>query len=222
MTYAGCRVGPLTASGRAESSTPAAAPAFNPGPIPPPFAGTVPFEMQLRDGFTMSDARDGSTISASTVDAYERAELGGATARFTTFWDASDLRVTGPGGTVSSARPRGDVAYLGTPGAADGQPFFVAQGISPDFEATFSGPLGTVSIGTPRSFERDRAAGLFPNGTLAVAGRGVSYELDAGNGDPATFQLNVTRDGSTAAYTVPWSDRFELEPFRPDRVDLGF
>ena len=222
VIYAGCRVGPLTANGRAESSTPAAAPVFNPGPIPPPFAGTVPFEMQLRDGFTLDDARDGSSISVRAMDSYERAELGGATARFSTFWSSVDLQVTGPGGTVTSARAQGDVVYFGTPGAADGQPFFVVQSINADFDATFSGPLGAVSIGMPRAFELDRAAGPFPNGTLAVAGQGVSYELDAGNGDPATFQLNVARDGSTAAYTVPWSDRFELEPFRPDRADLGF
>ena len=40
--------------------------------------------------------------------------------------------------------------------------------------------------------------------------------------DPAAFRLTVGTDGTTSAFTVPWSERFDVDAFRLATVGPSF
>ena len=175
-------------------------------------------------GYLFRDARPGGVVVETDGDTSVAAAFpDGANPEYD--WFANNYRVTTPTGSYGRG---GEVA--------------VFQSRTPTFEP--DAPPGlSVSLQMPRGSEAQaRARTLFRRptdgapgyrtGELSISGpftreNGFEYRyvLRSDNGDPASFQLDVTeggtRDGTTTSYTVPWSSRFDFGTFDPSSVDFG-
>ena len=216
IAFDGCRVGAFEVDGETRVEE-----GFAPeGAFPPaPYARETLPQLHSIERLRYTDARSGDS-----------AELGGQVS-----WvfpvapaDGADFRInwsaTGTGAPLAIVDARGTTLVENLATGLDhfegGQPAVRQSSL----EATIAGDgaEGLAGYRTLEAFARDAADGPFTSGVLEVSGQGFVYTLDAANGDPASFQLTVEADGSSVAYTVPWSERFDLEAFEPSSVDLGF
>ena len=218
IAFSGCRIGAFTVDGTARRGA-------NPvpariGAVPAPFARPElePFYPRLE--LRIVDARDGAeVVLGRDAQAYtnfsERTSEAGLLNR--------NWATGGPATLVGAdgRRTRATIA-VGIGYADDGSGGFGTVGLSGRVDLSGDGADGLIDVTLTEPFERGATDARFATGNLIVRGEGFEYVLDAANGDPATFQLTVDADGTTSAFTVPWSERFEVDAFRPATVDLGF
>ena len=177
-------------------------------------------------GYRFRDARPGGVVVETGGDTVVRAALpDGSDPEY--IWAANLYRVTTPTGSYGRA---GEVVVFDS--LVDRDDPGAPPGLTVDLQRRRDGESEAYT-GTPFRRATDGAPG-YRTGTLSVYGRigrdgpGYRYRLQSENGDPATFQLDVTEGigatregGTTTSYTVPGSDRFDFGTFDPSSVDFG-
>lgn len=69
----------------------------------------------------------------------------------------------------------------------------------------------TLSVITEQPFVTNERNGTYTQGSLLiVAIDGSELRVQAANGDPASFQVDISSDGSASSFTVPWSGHLRL------------
>ena len=209
---ANCEVGPLRFDGGLGAT--------NAGPF---FAFTraETGRYAIFDGFSLTDDRTSRTfdfLGRGVISADAFATLGYGSLSYLSDNGLVDaLAVDAPDGGYTVRRG----AYTVTADAVRqeaGRP----PGLNTQFAARLEGEATDVRVRTRSPFTGLDASDRFARGALEIAGNGYAYALDAANGDPGTFQLDVMGNGSTTSYTVPWSEAFGFDRFDPNGVDLGF
>ena len=71
-------------------------------------------------------------------------------------------------------------------------------------------------------FVNGRELGRPTAGSLFVGTDEESLLLTFSNGDPDSFTLTETEDGTTISYTVPFDDLYRIDAINPAEVDIGF
>lgn len=177
-------------------------------------------------GYRFRDTRPGGVVVETGGDTVVRAALpDDSDPEY--IWAANLYRVTTPTGSYGRA---GEVVVFDS--LVDRDDPDAPPGLTVDLQRRRDGESEAYT-GTPFRRATDGAPG-YRAGTLSVFGRiggdgpGYNYRLQSENGDPATFQLDVTEGigvtsegGTTTSYTVPWSDRFDFGTFDPSSVDFG-
>ena len=170
------------------------------------------------EGYRLIDSRNGSTTTLGRGVAITQEP--GQTRVFGTdrrLLDASDLNVSAGSGTSYSATAlqSDELGSLATAPAGE-------RGLVVTIAGLRDRRTGDARVETTALLQREGFGENYRTGTLRLIGSGYAYELNADNGDPATFQLDATEGGSTVSYTVPWSTAFGFDRFDPSTVDLGF
>ncbi len=80
-----------------------------------------------------------------------------------------------------------------------------------------------LTITTEELFVSTERAGTYANGILQVrAADGSEIRVVADNGDPSTFQADITSDGTMSSFTIPWEGDMRLrclvDPQSPDSL----
>jgi len=220
----GCGIGPLLIDGRIEGRVR--------GPERETDGEVIVEPSYEFDAFSVVDTRDGRTVSIDSVvvrpytDSTEVAG-GDVPSRFGYGLIASfDRRPdVGPGSIFerrSDGRAYTAVGGLRTIPRDDPTIDFPLGGMAVRFDVRFGDEEAKAEVRTTVPFTRLDSEERFVGGALTVTGDDYVYTLDADDGDPATFRLDVTEDDVTTSYTVPWSDAIGFDAFEPEGVDLGF
>ena len=212
----GCRFGAVTVSGRFDDRT---LPGRTGIPVPPSYVGVESGRSYAIEDFRLTDERDARTIALSGYS--RQGVVGDDYRRFTASWGAASM-------VLEAAGERREVESLATETrferTDDGEPFTATLRTS--FVARLDGAAGTTRVTTPTPFVRPvDGVGEYASGVLSVIGPDYRYELDADNGDPASFRLDasVGEAGaeSVVSYAIPWSAVRGFDVFDTAGVDLG-